>query len=70
MVYLKDDRQDKRYRVINPKTSCYIDRLVYAPRFTDEQLSDLKAWMDGITDTALHLQIRLAGTSKVVYNKN
>jgi len=34
MIYLKDDRQDKRYRVINPKTSCYIDRLIYAPRFT------------------------------------
>ena len=70
MVYLKDDRQDKRYRVINPKTSCYIDKLIYAPRFTDEQLQDLKAWMDSITDTSLHLQIRLAGTSRVVYNKN
>lgn len=69
MVYLKDDRQDKRYRVINPKTSCYIDKLIYAPRFTDEQLPDLKAWVDSITDTALHLQIRLAGTSRVVYNK-
>ena len=68
MVYLKDDRQDKRYRVINPKTSCYIDRLVYAPRFTDEQLPDLKAWVDSITDNKLHLQIRLAGTAKVVYN--
>ena len=70
MVYLKDDRQDKRYRVINPKTSCYIDKLIYAPRFTDKQLPDLKTWMDSITDTALHLQIRLAGTSRVVYNKN
>ena len=68
MVYLKDDRQDKRYRVINPKTSCYIDRLIYAPRFTDYDLTALKAWMDSITDTALHLQIRLAGTSRVVYN--
>lgn len=44
VVYLKDDRQDKRYRVINPKTSCYIDKLIYAPRFTDERLPDLKAW--------------------------
>lgn len=70
MVYLKDDRQDKRYRVINPKTSCYIDRLVYAPRFTDEQLPALKAWVDSITDNKLHLQIRLAGTAKVIYNKN
>ena len=70
MVYLKDDRQDKRYRVINPKTSCFRGRLVYAPRFTDEQLQDLKAWMDSITDTSLHLQIRLAGTSRVVYNNN
>ena len=67
MVYLKDDRQDKRYRVINPKTSCYIDRLVYAPRFTDEQLPALKAWVDSITDNKLHLQIRLAGTSRVIY---
>ena len=70
MVYLKDDRQDKHYRVINPKTSCYIDKLVYAPRFTDDDLLDLKAWVNSITDTALHLQIRLAGTSKVIYNKN
>lgn len=70
MVYLKDDRQDKRYRVINPKTSCYIDRLVYAPRFTEDDLTALKAWVDSITDDKLHLQIRLAGTSRVVYNKN
>ena len=70
MVYLKDDRQDKRYRVINPKTSCYIDRLIYAPRFTDDDLTALKAWMDSITDTALHLQIRLAGTLRVIYNNN
>ena len=70
IVYLKDDRQDKRCRVINPKTSCYIDKLIYAPRFTDEQLPELKTWMEDITDTALHLRIRLAGTSKVIYNKN
>ena len=40
MVYLKDDRQDKRYRVINPKTSCYIDtlKLVKALGITVEEL--------------------------------
>ena len=46
MVYLKDDRQDKRYRVINPKTSCYIDKLIYAHALQMNNFQNLKyGWM-------------------------
>lgn len=70
-VYLMDTSVDKTYKCINPSTSEYIPRLVYAPRFTTEQLPALKEWINSITDDRLLLQIRVAGSNKIVYsNKN
>ena len=71
-VYLKDTSVDRTYKCINPKTCQYIPRLIYAPRFTTEQLPTLKEWIATITDKRLLLQIRVAGTNKIVYcnNKN
>ena len=67
MVYIKMPN-DKKYSPMNIITGEVYNRLVYAPRYKEELLPDIRNWIESNKQNCpdINIQIRIAGTNKII----
>lgn len=68
MVYFKGEN-DKRFMPMDIRTGELFIHLAYAPIYAENMLEAVKNWIDANKKCAPNckIQIRLAGTNKVIY---
>jgi hypothetical protein len=69
MVYVKFPDM-KTFKALDAKTGCTVENLIYATLISDKKIEQAKLWLQLIkTDQPeAQLQLRKAGSSKIIYS--